>query len=556
MLAKQESALLRATARGGKNEPPATGIVPTPRADTAVIVIESTRFCRDDKMSLVASPTPVFASSQRSQVEAAAEPERISAHRSLLVMAALLAGAAYLRFHLLTNKSFWFDEGFSVGVARLDWSNFLHLLWLREANMALYYVLLKLWMAFGMSEFYVRTLSVIFALAALPVVYALGARLFGTRAGLIAAALLSVNAFHVRYSQEARGYTLLVFLSALCSWFWVRCIEHPTPRNWRLYTLASILIVYSHFYGILVVVAHWLSLAVMPRENRPIPMPFRYLRFFAYGMLPIAIFLWRAGTRPMNWLPRPNGAILRHFFQSLAGNGGSMLLGLYILTWTAAAYARQRSDRLQRWRFDFLFLWLAFPIVVVVAASQFKSVFLARYLIVCLPASLLLAAAGISRLRKAVQPVILLVMGVLSIGGVLAYYQRDFDVGRDDWRAATRYVLAHAEPGDGIFFYTAPGRMTFEYYRLLWGKAGPEVLYPSSGEQITYRDFLVTPLAEVLQNPPPDRKRVWLFLNGHRPGGHMDMASEVLCAWYGKRYKLLSKHSFDEMDLLLYDGSP
>jgi mannosyltransferase len=491
-------------------------------------------------------------------VKAAAEPARISSHHDLVVLAALLAGAAYLRFHLLAHKSFWFDEGFSVGIARLDWSNFLHLLWLREANMALYYVLLKLWLIFGISEFYVRTLSVVFGLAAIPVVYALGVRLFGARTGLIAAGLLSINAFHARYSQEARGYTLLVFLSALSSWLWVQCIDHPTPRNWRFYTLASVLTVYAHFYGILVVLGHWLSLMLLPRENRPGGAPLRHLRFFAYGMLPIAIFLGRAGTQPMNWLPRPNGPILRHFFQSLAGNGGPALLGLYILAWIAAAYARERPDRLQRWRYDLLFFWLAFPIAAVVAASQFKSIFLARYLIVCLPASVLLAAAGIARLRTAVQPGLLVAIGALSLAGVFGYYQRDFDVGRDNWRAATQFVLANAQPGDGIFFYTAPGRMPFEYYRTLFGHSArdPEVLYPSSGEQITYRDFLVAPLAEVLQNPPPDRKRVWLFLNEHRPGGHMDMASEVLCAWYGKRYKLLEKHSMDEMDILLYGSVP
>lgn len=149
----------------------------------------------------------------------------------------------------------------------------------------------------------------------------------------------------------------------------------------------------------------------------------------------------------------------------------------------------------------------------------------------------------------------LLVMGALSVNGVFAYYQRDFDLGRDDWRMASQYVLANAEPGDGVFFYTAPGRMTFEYYRSLAGKGirDPEVLYPSSGEQITYRDFLSTPLAEVLQDPPPQRKRVWLFLNNHRAGGRMDMGSEVMCAWYGARYRLLSKHTVDRIDLLLYD---
>ena len=97
--------------------------------------------------------------------------------------------------------------------------------------------------------------------------------------------------------------------------------------------------------------------------------------------------------------------------------------------------------------------------------------------------------------------------------------------------------------------------MTFEYYRLLAGRPAndPVVIYPSSGARATYRDFLVSPLAEVLQNPLPQPKRVWLFLNGHRAGRRMDMGSEVMCAWYGARYRLLSKHTVDGLDLLLYD---
>ena len=32
----------------------------------------------------------------------------------------------------------------------------------------------------------------------------------------------------------------------------------------------------------------------------------------------------------------------------------------------------------------------------------------------------------------------------------------------------------------------------------------------------------------------------------------MDMGSEFVCAWYGTHYTLLSKHSIDGIDILLY----
>src|SRR5882724_11633522 len=73
-----------------------------------------------------------------------------------------------VRVLFLARKPFWFDETFSVEVARLDWRNFLHLLWWREANMSLYYVLLRVWLHLGQSEFFVRSLSVVIAVATLP----------------------------------------------------------------------------------------------------------------------------------------------------------------------------------------------------------------------------------------------------------------------------------------------------------------------------------------------------------------------------------------------------
>ncbi len=46
--------------------------------------------------------------------------------------------------------------------------------------------------------------SVLFGLAAIPATYLLGKRLFGTKEGLVGAALSAVNMFQIRYSQEAR----------------------------------------------------------------------------------------------------------------------------------------------------------------------------------------------------------------------------------------------------------------------------------------------------------------------------------------------------------------
>jgi mannosyltransferase len=133
---------------------------------------------------------------------------------SIATVSALLAItvlALFLRLHLLGQDSFWGDELTSVRRAQLDWDAFWELM-RGPAAMALYYVLLRFWILLGDSEFTVRLLSVISAVATVPVVYFLGKSLFDARVGLIAALLLAMNAFHIQYSQEARSYSLLLTL--------------------------------------------------------------------------------------------------------------------------------------------------------------------------------------------------------------------------------------------------------------------------------------------------------------------------------------------------------
>ena len=172
----------------------------------------------------------------------------------------LIAASAAIRFLFLARKPFWFDECFSVEVARLDWANFLHLLWWREANMSLYYLLLRIWLRFGHTEFFIRSLSVLIAATTLPAIYWLAWLLYDRRVALTAAALFTFNAYSVRYAQEARSYALLVLLATLSSGFLVAYVREPVRRNRLGYVLFSVLAVYAHFYALPLVAAQWLAL--------------------------------------------------------------------------------------------------------------------------------------------------------------------------------------------------------------------------------------------------------------------------------------------------------
>src|SRR5579864_9515327 len=135
---------------------------------------------------------------------------------SLVLLGGILTLATALDLFHLGARSLWLDESTSVALAHLAWNTLGKVLSHGEANMALYYGLLHLWVGrFGDSEFSVRMLSAFMAFGAVAAIYALGSRLFDARVGLISALLLAVNAYQVAYAQEARSYSLLLLLIIL-----------------------------------------------------------------------------------------------------------------------------------------------------------------------------------------------------------------------------------------------------------------------------------------------------------------------------------------------------
>jgi mannosyltransferase len=477
---------------------------------------------------------------------------------------ALIAGvAAALRFYSIATKSFWFDEGVSVAIARLDWYNFARILWRREANMALYYLFLRYWLHFGGSEFFVRSLSVVFAIASIPVLYLLGRRLFGPRVGLIATALLVVNAYHVQYSQDARGYSLMLLLCLLSSLYFLKCLGEPTGRNRAAYVFTSVLAVYAHCFSGLLVIAQWISLRFLdkPPAAQTRATTRNDWRWIALLVSPLVVFVATTGTGPLRWVQRPALKDLWIFALQFTGNGGPLLLFAYAVAFLAGLYPVWRTRNLQRvpwelWRHRFLLCWMLFPLLLTLGLSLAKPLFVPRYVLFCLPALLLLVARGISRVRStSLMVVASSIMLILSFLGTLAYYKQDLDIERDDWRSATHYLLEHAESGDALLFHVPMGRMPFEFYHSLTDPAStaPLVLYPRHGDRMTFLDFVEKPNGEELERSLPQHQRAWLVLtHAETRSGLPDSRTVEFSKLLGNIYTKVEQHDFSGIEILLY----
>jgi uncharacterized membrane protein len=177
-------------------------------------------------------------------------------HSALAVLAALVLLGLAVRGRDLGSRSLWFDEAVTWRLVELPFPEMLDGV-KRDNHVPLYFVLLRGWvLLFGTSPVALRGLSVL-----LGGVTVWGAYLFtaeATRrraAALLAAALVALSAFQIRWSWEARMYSLGTALAVLSGWALFRVLRAPAFRNWLLLGLLDLAFVYTHYYAFFTLVA-------------------------------------------------------------------------------------------------------------------------------------------------------------------------------------------------------------------------------------------------------------------------------------------------------------
>ena len=152
------------------------------------------------------------------------------------LLLAIVALGGFLRFYQIGSKGLWLDEAFSVWLGWRPLGEMLSWLVRIDQHPPLYYALLHLWMALGDDPAAVRALSALLGTLTIPVVYLLSRRLADDddKVGLLAALILAVSPFHVRFAQEARMYTLLMFNASLALYALVRLLTDSRLDRVRL----------------------------------------------------------------------------------------------------------------------------------------------------------------------------------------------------------------------------------------------------------------------------------------------------------------------------------
>jgi len=510
-----------------------------------------------DWASALAAPQPPSpqASTQTQARLAGGGIRQATSH--LAAVAVTLLGLV-LRLIGLGKESIWLDEVTSIIIARMDLPAVVA--WAAgDIHPPLYYTVLHFWLAWGESEFAVRSLSALLGGLSVLILYGLASELYGRRVGLLAALFLALAPLHIWYSQEARMYVMLTLWVLWSSYLMLLALRRGRRAYWLGYVVVSALALYTHYFAL-----------------------FGLLFQNAFA----AYWLWKKGGRGwQRWLGAQLAIALLFspwlptlYHQVTTGGGGWVERSVGRPTWYAlidtwlyfsigldnqlypvwlrrAAYAlfalamvsaivhvlhhdqgtHADSDREGLW---FCLLYLCLPVGAAWLLSQFKPMYSVRYLLAFLPPYGILLAKGLASLRwKRGGAALTLILAVtLLVGNWNAWRSAQ----NPDWRGLTSQVLEQAQAGDVVLFSPRWNAKPFEYYSQGRIDINMDLPIPVT---VGASEAVIADIAQRYQ-------RVWLVWTR----GHYSDPEGMVKQRLDQQYDMLAEQDYRGVDrLILYD---
>jgi hypothetical protein len=182
------------------------------------------------------------------------------------VLLVLIAISIVLRTRYISGQ-FWSDEAIAVGIASHPLGQIPGLL-RQQGSAPLYYLILHIWISlFGSRESATHALSLLFAVAAIPLAMWAGWSLAGRRAGTYAAALFAFSSFFTAYAQETQAYALLALIGLVAAATFLHAFVYRRRLYLIPFAISLALLLYTSFWGIFFWIGAGVALAVVYRAS-------------------------------------------------------------------------------------------------------------------------------------------------------------------------------------------------------------------------------------------------------------------------------------------------
>jgi uncharacterized membrane protein len=362
----------------------------------------------------------------------------------------------------LAQESLWYDEVLTFRLVGQSLPAMMDILWFKgqEAHPPLYFLLMHFWVKLaGTSEVALRLPSVFFGILGLFMVFKMAALLWDGEAGLWSSMIVALSVFHIRYSQEARMYSLFFLLAVTSFYFLVRMMKGRQKGAVWGYALSTALLLYCHFYGLFIVAGQNVFYLFFRRSHKE-TVALGLKKWFLLQALLALVFvpylkplcLATARIKTGFWIVEPNFRALKKTFIRYADS--RFLFYVFIaLAVRAFYYSRSRRDGGFFPACGLLGAWLFIPVLLPYFYSRVSTpIFVDRYTIGSAPAFYIWAAMGLASIdRRILKRLVAAAVITASVVCIFVYFKK---VVKEQWRETAALVDESIGKGDLLLFNT------------------------------------------------------------------------------------------------------
>ncbi len=348
----------------------------------------------------------------------------------------------------------------------------------------------------GTSEVWLRTLSVIFGVFSVWILYIFSSKVFDKKIGLLSALFLALSPYHVYYSQEVRMYSEAVFFALLSMYFYYCSLKENNKRDLIGYSLSTAALIYTHYDGFFLIGAQIIYAAFSGKETLKKIWKYLLVVFLLWSpWIPQFLDQLKNGNNIDQYLPGWRNLLSLSLYKSipltllkfsigrislsnsvyLVAFAVLILMFIFFLLFNALTKNKNKKVLL-------IFVWFITPIFSAVIFSFKIPLNQPFRLLYILPAFYLLLALGIKSLGKTRLISFLLIITV-SFTGLLLYYLNPVNW-REDWRGASRIVSESLSPDSLVLFAWPDPFPPFRWYAKDYRALGVVTTFPATRVEV------------------------------------------------------------------------
>ncbi len=389
----------------------------------------------------------------------------------------LIGTAIIVSFLTLFSQSIRLDEAQSIWQSTKSPATLLKLL-SEDVHVPLYGLLLHYWMQiFGNTITAARSLSFIFYLATLPVLYLVIKETANQKLALISVTLFALSPFIVWYSSEARMYTLFTLVTCFNHLYFLRFYRSKAKSGKVGLFISTIIGLYTHYFFLFLLVPQLIfilfktTIKTLP-NNKKVFSPFHeklflttYLGIVGGAALFFLPWIWYvltngsvANTQPMI-MPPTSYNIFQVFvnflfgFQTDALQSGIVSLWPIIVLVIFFIFTTKKKQSTQDIHYFTLVTFL--PITLVFLVSFVRPIFLSRYLILITPTLFFIIAWLLSNYSKKISAITTTVVLLIMFSFMVFQNISTATPAKEDYQGVATYLQKNAKSQD-IIAVSAP----------------------------------------------------------------------------------------------------